>query len=1129
MPHAAIRVLHVDDDAEFGDLTATVLEREDDRLSVETATSAAEGLELIQDLSPDCVVSDYDMPERDGIEFLRRVREDYPGLPFVLFTGKGSEEVASDAIAAGVTDYLQKGSETERYELLANRITNAVQARRSAERLGRQEKLLRLAEETADIGGWELALDTGELEITPGAGRLTGLSPDDDLSLETTIDLYHPDDRAAVRAAFDRAAETGEQVQGTWRIQPPNGAQRTVDVTVVPVSPNGEVTTLRGAIHDVTERRERERELRAEREVTEQALDTLDDLFYLLDSAGTIRRHNERAVEVTGHDPAELDGLAATELFPEGERRAIADAVETTLRDGETTVEADLLTADGERIPYEFTGARLTDTDGNATGLVGVGRDVTERGRRERRCQQLLKTVPGCVVKLDAEGAFVFATERAAEVLGLDSEELTDRTYNDPKWDIQDPSGTPIPDENLPFSRIRDTGEPVHGERLDVEWPDGTRKLLSVNGAPVFGEDGSFESAVFSLVDITDREERQRELERRRRERRKYKRMINSLHEAACIYDPEGRFEFVNEYLAGWYDTTCDELVGERSTLIPQVRQRADGDPYRELLNGDRDLVQGEVEGEFPSRGYAVLEYRLTPLVVDGTVEAAVGVARDVTERKEREQELEELTSQYRSLVDNFPNGGVFLFDEDLRNVRAGGDELANVGLSSDEIRGTKPHDLFPEEIADEHVHYFERTLAGESHTYQQAYRGMHYEIRTMPIRDAAGEVIYGMAVSRNITEQKERERQLEALNDVTTKLMTAETEREVAEVGVEAARDILDLESNAIHRHDTDREGLVPVAQTDASRELVGEAPTFTGGESIAWRVFESGDPVAVEDVREDSDRYNPDTAVRSELFLPISDHGILIAASAQQGAFDRQHVVLGSILASNIATALEQVTQQQRLRTQKRDLERQNERLEEFASVVSHDLRNPLWTAEGRLELAQADCDSTHLDGVAGALDRMDALIEDLLTLARGGETVGSTEAVSLSSLTEECWEVVPGERATLTVETERTVSADRSRLRQLLENLLANAVEHGGEDVTVRVADLADGFSVADDGAGIPEGERADVFEAGYSTAEEGTGFGLRITKQIVDAHGWDIRVTDSDDDGARFEITGIGTPE
>ncbi len=104
----SIRVLHVDDDPDFGDLTATVLEREDERFVVETATTATEGLDSMWDRPPDCIVSDYDMPELDGIEFLERVREEYPEMPFILFTGKGSESVASQAISAGVTDYLEK-------------------------------------------------------------------------------------------------------------------------------------------------------------------------------------------------------------------------------------------------------------------------------------------------------------------------------------------------------------------------------------------------------------------------------------------------------------------------------------------------------------------------------------------------------------------------------------------------------------------------------------------------------------------------------------------------------------------------------------------------------------------------------------------------------------------------------------------------------------------------------------------------------------------------------------------------------------------------------------------------------------------------------------------------------------
>ena len=223
-----------------------------------------------------------------------------------------------------------------------------------------------------------------------------------------------------------------------------------------------------------------------------------------------------------------------------------------------------------------------------------------------------------------------------------------------------------------------------------------------------------------------------------------------------------------------------------------------------------------------------------------------------------------------------------------------------------------------------------------------------------------------------------------------------------------------------------------------------------------------------------------------------------------------------------------------------QRKRLERQNERLEEFASVVSHDLRNPLNIIDLRLELAREASDSEHLDAIDRASDRMDALIDDLLTLARHGEDVADTEPIDLATLTESCWRNVATADATLTTSVDRTVEADPTRLRQLLENLIRNSVEHGstgsrtgsddtvehgGEAVTVSVGALDTGFYVADDGPGIPDDEREDVFDTGHSTAPDGTGLGLSIVKQVADAHGWEVRVTDSAQGGARFEITGV----
>ena len=208
---------------------------------------------------------------------------------------------------------------------------------------------------------------------------------------------------------------------------------------------------------------------------------------------------------------------------------------------------------------------------------------------------------------------------------------------------------------------------------------------------------------------------------------------------------------------------------------------------------------------------------------------------------------------------------------------------------------------------------------------------------------------------------------------------------------------------------------------------------------------------------------------------------------------------------------------------------LERQNERLEEFASIVSHDLRNPLNVAQGRLELALETGDLEQLAAVEDAHQRMRELIEDLLSLAQSGLEIDETESVALDTLARECWEMIDSSEASLMIgfDDSPTIRADRERLRQLFENLYRNAIEHGGHDVTIRTGSLTDeaGFFVEDDGGGIPAEHRDELFEPGFTTHERGTGFGLAIVAEIVNAHDWDITVKESSSGGTRFEISGI----
>ena len=329
----------------------------------------------------------------------------------------------------------------------------------------------------------------------------------------------------------------------------------------------------------------------------------------------------------------------------------------------------------------------------------------------------------------------------------------------------------------------------------------------------------------------------------------------------------------------------------------------------------------------------------------------------------------------------------------------------------------------------------------------------------------------------------------------------------------------------------------------------------------------------------REDSERFealleqlleDPGERFRYECRVADADGNWLYVEASVWNLLDNPFV--GGI----VVNAREITERKQR----EQELKRANKQLEEFASVISHDLRNPLNVAQGRLELAResgADADH-HLDTVGESLERMEAIINDVLTLAREGRSIGETEPVSLGATARAGWGHVETGRARLVVADDLTIEADRDRLLQLFENLFRNAVEHAapGETGTARIRTGADGDShtstdndsggdnhassteahtgsgessnrngngdhlivtvgfdkrlyVEDNGRGIPESEREDVLDPGYSTSRSGTGFGLSIVTGIAEAHGWEVEITSSSEGGARFEFGSVESVE
>ncbi|WP_181685115.1 PAS domain-containing protein [Halorhabdus salina] len=436
-PQDEIIVLHVDDGSAFVETASQLLARADDRLVVETATSAAAALDVLAEIDIDCIVSDYEMPDCDGIGLLEAVRRDHGDLPFILFTGKGSEEIASEAISAGVTDYLQKGSDTSQYAVLANRVTNAVATARSRDRaatMHRMQKVLRdvnqrlvRAESRAQIEAdvcavisqidpyrlvWIGAPTEGIVEVQASSGDATGyldaltVEVDDGTpAVEPTAQALDGVDRAVVKSIPDDPAPE------SWEAAARDHGLRGV-VTVPLVHEDRQFGALsvysdRPAFFDQRERSllaelgediahaihraENERELRESRadlRVYERAVESSSDLLAGIDTDYTLIFANERYREFHGISEDEIGEISLPDVLGEVWSEQIENREDRVLGGATLNYEVSRTSPSGEERTFSVRDYPLKDRDGTILGVVGAMRDITARKIAERELKR---------------------------------------------------------------------------------------------------------------------------------------------------------------------------------------------------------------------------------------------------------------------------------------------------------------------------------------------------------------------------------------------------------------------------------------------------------------------------------------------------------------------------------------------------------------------------------------------------------------------------------------------------------------------------------------------------------------------------------------------------------------------
>lgn len=368
-PPEDIQILHVEDDSQFATLTATYLEREEDRFDVATASDAAEGLDRLRDTDFQCIVSDFDMPGKNGLEFLEAVRTDFPLIPFILYTGKGSEEIASQAISAGVTDYIQKQGGTDHFTILANRIGNAV-GRAEAKR---EIDLNHRAMDTASEGLSLVKPDGTFSYVNPAFAQLFGFEPGELTDEHWTV-LYHNDEARRLEndilpAVVEHGYWAGETVRLTKE------GERLVTDHRLAHTENGVIVCT---ANDVTPERTSSSPQTTGFELLVDAME--GHAFYTLDHEGYVTRWNEGAERLTGYSGEQIIGAHVGTFFPEAEReRGRPEAlIETAKLDGSVTTQGWRVRNDGSRFKATDTISASYDSSGTIRGFGKMVREASE-------------------------------------------------------------------------------------------------------------------------------------------------------------------------------------------------------------------------------------------------------------------------------------------------------------------------------------------------------------------------------------------------------------------------------------------------------------------------------------------------------------------------------------------------------------------------------------------------------------------------------------------------------------------------------------------------------------------------------------------------------------------------------
>ncbi|KTG12026.1 histidine kinase, partial [Haloferax profundi] len=588
----------------------------------------------------------------------------------------------------------------------------------------------------------------------------------------------------------------------------------------------------------------------------------------------------------------------------------------------------------------------LTELD-DESHQVSASRDVPHQ-------QAIVETMQDGAFVLDTDSRVQYVNPRIEEITGYSADSLRGKEF---KSLVE--VGLFPPTEYERYQNAVDTAcregttEILHIPFVDA---DKGKRVFELILSPIVRRD-SIVGVVGIPRDVTDREL----ADTQRTE------LLSRMTDAFFALDDEWRFTYINEQARQTFSQVTEPSLGEK---IWKQYPDAIGGVFYEKYHEAMEAQEPVTFETYAERYDSWFEVRAYPSLSGISV-----FFRDITDRKQNLQELEKTNDQLEAVLQNLP---VVLFAVDTEGIitLSEGAGLEELGRDPGELVGKSVFEAYSE--IPEVQNNIQRALEGTPVDFRVEIGDIVYDSYFQPTFDDVGSVSGVIGVATDVTDTAHLKDGLVGIHSITRELLVAEDTNAVATTTTELLPQI--VETSFVSLWVADEAGvLVPTGDTEERDEGNYTLDVSDDTDSPLVEAYNTGEAQLLHPEETAEHVVSAEPSVESVLEIPVGSQGVLVVGT--EGTFAEADVELLDMFSMTLTSALLGAKRREELQSREAELAATNERLDDFVSVVAHDLRNPISIATGYLELAQETGDIQHLERVSKALDRMNSLIEDLL----------------------------------------------------------------------------------------------------------------------------------------------------